>query len=56
MFYLERIEAVGNQKIKSEIVIEKICLEILSHTLRNKLTINPILIIGSSNYYAIRVV
>ncbi|EIK3530297.1 hypothetical protein LJ162_004572, partial [Salmonella enterica subsp. enterica serovar Ohio] len=33
MFYLERIEAVGNQKIKSEIVIEKDLLRnFISHT------------------------
>ncbi|EIV4358338.1 hypothetical protein L8038_004400, partial [Salmonella enterica] len=33
MFYLERIEAVGNPKIKSEIVIEKDLLRnFISHT------------------------
>lgn len=56
MFYLERIDAIGNPNLKSELLLKKIYLEILSHTLRNKLTINTLLIICSSNYYAIRVV
>ena len=35
---------------KVKLLLKKICLEILSHTLKNKLTINHLRIIGSNNY------